>query len=170
MFIGTIPADPNIWVTTAYNVYRHQSDIHVHTCMYTHYSILMHAPLQCVGNGCKYGPFFMFRDWSQLSQPVFVVNVCEALSTIGQDPWDYVSHGFKIGAATTAALEGLVTASWLLTSTGKYSNPAKEPLIGHVHVGTGELELSQCMLDYCVPLVLFSTLFSMMSWTLLEEV
>ena len=105
----------------------------------------------------------MFRDWSPLTKPALVANVHEALSTIGQDTRDYASHSFKIGGVTTAALAGLVTASWLLKSAGKYSNPAKEPLIRHVHVGTGELELPQCMLDYCIPLVLFSTLLSMMS-------
>ena len=53
------------------------------------------------------GPLFVFQDGSYLTQEKLVSCVRQALSAAGMDSKGYSGHSFQIGAATTAALQGV---------------------------------------------------------------
>ena len=53
------------------------------------------------------GPLFIFKDGSHLTRDKFVGAVRQALSATGTDTRCYSGHSFRIGAATTAALQGV---------------------------------------------------------------
>ena len=56
--------------------------------------------------GCRLRPLFLFQRWKPLTRPRFVAVVREALGKSGLDERKYCSHGFRTGAATTAASRG----------------------------------------------------------------
>ena len=53
------------------------------------------------------GPLFIFQDGRPLMRPRFVIRVSKALLAVGIDPKPYSGHSFHIGAATTAAQQGV---------------------------------------------------------------
>ena len=60
-----------------------------------------------VKRGNRPGPLFMFQDGRPLTRPRFVSEVRKALLSAGIDPKPYSGHSFRIGAATTAAKQGV---------------------------------------------------------------
>ena len=60
-----------------------------------------------VRRGPGVGPFFTFSDGSFLTRDRFVRAVREALQSAGVDSSSYAGHSFRIGAATTAARQGV---------------------------------------------------------------
>ena len=57
--------------------------------------------------GSAPGPLFRLRDGRYLTKEVFITRVREALSVLGYDEESYAGHSFRIGAATTAAEQGV---------------------------------------------------------------
>ena len=57
--------------------------------------------------GNKPGPLFIFQDGRPLTRPRFVTEVRNALMSAGIDPKPFSGHSFRIGAATTAAQQGV---------------------------------------------------------------
>ena len=57
--------------------------------------------------GSAPGPLFRLRDGCYLTKEVFITRVREALSVLGYDEESYAGHSFRIGAATTAAEQGV---------------------------------------------------------------
>ena len=53
------------------------------------------------------GPLFKFADGKPLTRARFVAKVREALTQAGVDCTPYSGHSFRIGAATTAASQGI---------------------------------------------------------------
>lgn len=60
-----------------------------------------------VVRGKKEGPLFVFGDGRFLTRQRLVEAVRQALSKAGMDPTQYCGHSFRIGAATTAARQGM---------------------------------------------------------------
>ena len=60
-----------------------------------------------VRRGSSEGPFFTFADGSFLTRDRLVRAVREALRSAGVDSSSYAGHSFRIGAATTAARQGV---------------------------------------------------------------
>ncbi len=61
--------------------------------------------------GEGHGPLFRFRDGRSLTRTRFVAKVKGALTTAGVDQAGYSGHSFRIGAATTAAQQGISDAT-----------------------------------------------------------
>ena len=57
--------------------------------------------------GDKPGALFQWKDGTPLSKSKFVEAVRQALSAAHLPAQDYAGHSFRIGAATTAAMEGV---------------------------------------------------------------
>ena len=57
--------------------------------------------------GALAGPFFTFEDGRFLTRDRFVTAVRTALTAVGVESNRYAAHSFRIGAATTAARQGL---------------------------------------------------------------
>ena len=72
--------------------------------------------------GATPGPFFFFADGSYLTRDRFVVSVRAALRMQEVDDSRYSGHSFRIGAATTAALRGLLDS--LIKSLGGWKSSA----------------------------------------------
>ena len=53
------------------------------------------------------GPLFRFKDGRSLTREGFTSTVRSALSALGYDSSEYAGHSFRIGAATTAAEQGV---------------------------------------------------------------
>ena len=60
-----------------------------------------------VGRGTQPGPFFRFTDGRFLTRDRFVEAIRRALTTMGHNCAHYSGHSFRIGAATTAARQGI---------------------------------------------------------------
>ena len=60
-----------------------------------------------VQRGSKPGPFFTLSDGSFLTRDCFVKAVREGLLSAGIQSSNYAGHSFWIGAATTAAHQGI---------------------------------------------------------------
>ena len=60
-----------------------------------------------VRRGPSTGPLFRFQDGRPLTCQRFVVRLREVLQAIGLQPEKYADHSFRIGAATTAAAQGI---------------------------------------------------------------
>ena len=60
-----------------------------------------------VRRGNRPGPLFIFQDGRPLTRPRFVTEVRKVLLAAGIDPTSYSGHSFRIGAATTAARQGV---------------------------------------------------------------
>ena len=54
-----------------------------------------------------HGPLFRMSDGRFLTKAVFTSRLREALSTLGYEALTYAGHSFRIGAATTAAEQGI---------------------------------------------------------------
>ena len=73
------------------------------------------------------GPFFIFRDGSPLTRDRLVSAVRAALSQAGVDNSQYSGHSFRVGAATTAAQQGLSDAT--IKMLGRWESSAYERYI-----------------------------------------
>ena len=74
--------------------------------------------------GDRLGPFFTFSDGRYLTRERFVEAVQKALARAGYTSRYYAGHSFRIGAATTAAREGIQDS--LIYSL--HQDPARGPL------------------------------------------
>ena len=61
--------------------------------------------------GFEEGPLFRFENGTPLTRPVFVSKIRQTLQQAGMDPTRYAGHSFRIGAATTAAAQGVSDAT-----------------------------------------------------------
>ena len=75
-----------------------------------------------VSRGSQPGPFFKFSDGRSLTRERFVVAVREALAAAGYVGAHYAGHSFRIGAATTAARQGLQDS--LIKTLGRWESAA----------------------------------------------
>ena len=57
--------------------------------------------------GMKQGPLFQMKDGRPFTRESMVHNVHQALQTLGLETSHYAGHSFRIGAATTAAEQGI---------------------------------------------------------------
>ncbi len=57
--------------------------------------------------GNRPGFLFLFADGRPLTKSRFILKIREALSLVGIDSSQYAGHSFRIGAATTAAAQGI---------------------------------------------------------------
>ena len=57
--------------------------------------------------GMSAGPLFFFQDGQYLTKESFISWVRSALDTLGINSAEYAGHSFRIGAATTAAEQGI---------------------------------------------------------------
>lgn len=84
--------------------------------------------------GFSSGPLFCWQDGSPLTQPAFTDNLRTLLQLAGVDPSHYSGHSFRIGAATTAAANGLSDATiqllgrWQSDSFVRYVRPPRTDL------------------------------------------
>lgn len=81
------------------------------------------------------GPLFIFDDGSPLSKPRLRLALNSTLSAAGIDPTFYKGHSFRIGAATTAAAQGIQDS--LIQKLGRWSSNAFT-----LYIRTPEHELS----------------------------
>ena len=72
--------------------------------------------------GTKPGPFFTRSDGSYMTRDYFVAAVKAVLSEAGFDATKYAGHSFRIGAATTAAQQGLQDS--LIKTLGRWQSSA----------------------------------------------
>lgn len=72
--------------------------------------------------GAEQGPLFRWEDGRYLTREAFVVAVRQALSEGGLDSRNYAGHSFRIGAATTAARQGLQDS--LIKTLGRWESSA----------------------------------------------
>ena len=68
------------------------------------------------------GPLFMFSDGRLLTRDRFVSALRTALTDGGIDPSLYAGHSFRVGAATTATLQGLQES--LIKTLGRWESSA----------------------------------------------
>ena len=74
---------------------------------------------------------FTAGTFKPLTHPKFTEVVWQLLTQAGQDPDNYASHSFRIGAATTAAAAGL--PSWLIKALGRWSSDAYLTYVRRLH-------------------------------------
>ena len=72
--------------------------------------------------GARPGPFFTFSDGRYLTRERFVEAVRKALARAGHTSRHYAGHSFRIGAATTAAREGIQDS--LIKTLGRWESTA----------------------------------------------
>ena len=72
--------------------------------------------------GDSQGPFFRFQDNSPLTKAHFVARVRDALTRAGYPCRDYAGHSFRIGAATTASVVGILDST--IQALGQWSSTA----------------------------------------------
>ena len=72
--------------------------------------------------GSESGPLFAFRDQSPVSRTFFTTNLNHSLRWAGLDPEKYKGHSFRIGAATSAALNGVSDAQ--IEAMGRWKSKA----------------------------------------------
>ena len=75
-----------------------------------------------VERGSASGVFFRFRDGRPLTRDRFITAMRAALSEAGVDASRYAGHSFRIGAATTAALQGIPDS--LIKTLGRWESSA----------------------------------------------
>ena len=74
----------------------------------------------CRGN--RKGPFFTFSDGHPLTRDKLVQELKTALKKAGIEADNYAGHSFRIGAATTAAAQGLPDS--LIKTLGRWESAA----------------------------------------------
>ena len=72
--------------------------------------------------GSSHGPLFMFRDGRFLTRERLVAALRSASSKAGVDPSKFCGHSFRIGAATTAAANGVEDA--IIKTLGRWRSLA----------------------------------------------
>ena len=75
-----------------------------------------------VARGSGPGPLFKWEDGRFLTREAFVAAVRKALAETGLAAKDYAGHSFRIGAATTAARQGLQDC--LIKTLGRWESSA----------------------------------------------
>lgn len=75
-----------------------------------------------VARGSTPGPFFIFKDHQPLTKPRFTKEIREVLEALGLPYLSFVSHSFRIGAATAAAKAGIEDSS--IRMMGRWSSSA----------------------------------------------
>ena len=70
----------------------------------------------------KQGPLFQWEDGRYLAKEAFVAAMRQALAEVGLDSISYAGHSFRIGAATTAARQGLQDS--LIKTLGRWESSA----------------------------------------------
>ena len=73
-----------------------------------------------VERGITKGPLFLFEDGRYLTWDRFVSEVREVLVVAGVDTSKYAGHSFHIGAATTAAEQGIQDS--LIRTMGRWES------------------------------------------------
>ena len=68
------------------------------------------------------GPMFLFENGNYLTRDRFVAQLRQALTTAGVDCKLYAGHSFRIGAATTASMNGLQDS--LIKTLGRWESSA----------------------------------------------
>ena len=68
------------------------------------------------------GPFFKYKDGRYLTRARFVEEVRQALQQAGLQAGEFAGHSFCIGAATSAAEQGL--PDWLIKTLGRWQSSA----------------------------------------------
>ena len=68
------------------------------------------------------GPLFRFLDGSPLSRSAVVERVRAALTAAGIDPTPFSGHSFRIGAATSAAANGVEDS--MIQTLGRWKSDA----------------------------------------------
>ena len=87
--------------------------------------------------GAGPGPLFQFADSAGLTRSRFVAQIREALRDAGVDESRYNGHGFRIGAATTAAKRGIedcvikTLGRWESTAYLQYVRISRRELTGY---------------------------------------
>jgi hypothetical protein len=85
--------------------------------------------------GFDNGPLFRWRDGTPLQRPVFVAKLRGILAAAGIEATGYSGHSFRIGAATTAAANGVNEATiqqmgrWKSDSYCRYIRPPIQTLV-----------------------------------------
>ena len=64
-----------------------------------------------VRRGNDAGPLFRYANGAPLTQSNFTAEFRRALQRIGVNPYNYSGHSFRVGAATTAASQGIGDAT-----------------------------------------------------------
>lgn len=77
--------------------------------------------------GSKAGFLFHFADGRLLTKALFVTKVREALFRAGLKADNYAEHSFRIGAATTAAMNGIDDCS--IKMLGRWKSSAYQTYI-----------------------------------------
>ena len=75
-----------------------------------------------VARGNSPGPYFLFADGRSLTRDRFVQAVRGALAASGVNPAGFSGHSFRIGAATTAAANGVSDS--LIKTMGRWESLA----------------------------------------------
>ena len=89
-----------------------------------------------VVRGCEPGPLFRFSSGKPLTRSDFITELKGAISSTGRDPSGYSGHSFRLGAATTAAMQGISNSNikllgrWRSSAFQRYIQPSRE------HVGS----------------------------------
>ncbi len=78
--------------------------------------------VESMRRGTSDSPLFRFEDGRYLTRELFVAAVRESLVRAGVDPLRYAGHSFRIGAATTAAEQGIQDS--LLKALGRWEGSA----------------------------------------------
>ena len=73
------------------------------------------------------GPLFISQQGTPLTREIFITKVQAALSRAGVNPDFYKSHSFRIGAATTAAAQGINDST--IKTLGRWSSNAFQAYI-----------------------------------------
>ena len=72
--------------------------------------------------GSNPGLLFHFKDGTPLTKPRFTSNLRDLLKQVGINDTQYAGHSFKIGAATTAAAQGVEDS--LIQTLGRWKSSA----------------------------------------------
>ncbi len=77
--------------------------------------------------GERPGPLFILEDGRYLTQAILTQHLRQAISRIGLDPRNYAGHSLRIGAATTAASEGIDDS--MIKALGRWRSSAYQRYI-----------------------------------------
>ncbi len=90
--------------------------------------------------GTGQGPLFMWQDGWSLTWETFVAAVRQGLEEVGLAARYYAGHSFRIGAATTAARQGIqdfliqTLGRWESSAYTRYIHTAPETLQGMARI------------------------------------
>ena len=90
-----------------------------------------------VCHGATPGPFFVLSDGIFLTRERFVWAVREALLSAGLESTNYAHHSFRIGAATTAACQGIQDS--VIKMLGRWQSSAYTLYIHTPHIALCEI-------------------------------